>query len=90
MQSHSSKKGLTGSRKRPRHPVVADEAARALRLAWLDELDGCCDAIETLAGLLLACGDEELENELVRRTGNMIDQQIRQLRASLEKLDAVR
>jgi hypothetical protein len=56
----------------------------------MDGLDDCCEVIETVAGLLLACGDDELDGKIVRTTGGLIEEQIRQLKAWLEKLEAAR
>jgi hypothetical protein len=69
---------------------VADETAPVLRLQWLDELDGCCEAIATVAGLLEGYGDEALDGTLARGAGTLIAQKARQLKALRDKVEAAR
>ena len=54
---------------------------------WLDALDALqerCENIETLTGLLEACGGEPLEPRLVQRAGGLIDRELVQIRKLLE------
>ncbi len=60
------------------------------RLDCMDELWDCCRAIETWSGLLRGYGDDQLDGELVRRVGSMLDGEIQQLKIALEVLEAAR
>ena len=68
-------------------------AAKQSGQDWMDFLDAAqerCRAIETLGGLLRACGDDVLDGEMARGAGDMIDDQIQQLRALLKELEVAR
>ncbi len=72
---------------------VADQTAPAPgsdRMDCMDELWDCCRAIETWSGLLRGYGDDQLDGELVRRVGSMLDGEIQQLKIALEVLEATR
>lgn len=69
---------------------MADPAAPALRMEWLDELDDACRVIETLSGLLAACGEDVLDSGLAREAGYMIKERIQRLKALREKMGAAR
>ena len=73
-------------------PVLGCKAPRRGKhwIECLDEAHEHCYAIETLSGLLRACGDDVLDGDMVRGSGNMIDDQIRQLKALLEELAVAR
>ena len=54
---------------------------------WLDALDAfqeCCESIETLTGLLEACGREPLEARLVQQVGVLIDREVVKMRKLLK------
>ena len=56
----------------------------------LDAVQERCRSIETLGGLLMVCGDDVFDGEMARGAGDMIGDQIRQLRALLKELEAAR
>jgi len=68
---------------------VTRQTALAPGLDWLDcidEIRDCSHAIETWSGLLRGYGDDQLDGELVRRVGGMLDGEIQQLKIALQVL----
>ena len=78
---------LTPFRK-TRRPGAARKAAPALQLEWLDELDDCYEAIETVAGLLVGYGEDVLDGALARGAAFLIIQRTRRLKALREQIGA--
>jgi hypothetical protein len=76
--SKPSTSGLTASRKnRPRPAARRD-------LDWRDAMDDRCRNLTTLAGLLVSRA-EPLDTDLAGGMGWLIEQEVRQMRALLER-----
>jgi hypothetical protein len=69
--SKQSTSRLTPSRKNRRRPTLPDTR-------WLDAMEEHCFRLDMLSELLLACG-EPLADEVVRRIGLWLNQEVRAL-----------
>jgi hypothetical protein len=76
----TSKTRLTGSRK-----TRARRRATRPGLEWLDALEEHCVRLDMMSELLLTCG-EPLADEVVRRVGLWMNQEVRALQALREEL----
>jgi hypothetical protein len=57
----------------------------------MDAAETCCRAIEVLSGLLLACSDDNMmDTTLVSGAGDLIAEQVRQLKDLLKRARAAR
>ena len=89
--SKTSESRLTGSRRKRVRPARAPRRPQSKRKAdWVDALDAIderCRRIETLAGLLNACGEPEvMDARLAARAGSFIEDDLRQVKELLAVL----
>ncbi len=88
--SKHSKSRLTGSRRKRVRPSRPQRAPRRNKPDWLDAFDAMtepCARIETLAGLLYACGDPmAMDARLASRAAYFIEKEMGQVKKLLAEL----
>ena len=82
---------MTGSRRKRVRPARAPRQTQSKRkAAWIDALDAIderCRRIETLAGLLNACGEPGvMDARLAARAGSFIEDDLRRVKELLAAL----
>jgi len=86
--SKPSRTNLTGSRKTRRRPTrKPHRPPKADRLAALDAIEERFGKIQTLAGLMEACGDPNaMDSRLAARAGYFIERELSEVKELVEAL----